>query len=597
MAYSVDWEAGIITIPQADLVYLSPNTYKLDLYAFMTECWRLSWGGGEGLSYPEIMTYYPVIDTGDVILGKTILINFEYYSIFFEDTVDRYAVKLDGANTNVHNYSAITNGIPYPNNSAGLQNLDTLLSSAYQGRIIIDPIRGQAGTVVPIGTLGTPSSNVTDAVVIAQREGIDTLFFVGSYLLYEDVHNFILKGSNKVLTNLSIFDIANVTNCTIEDCHITGVLDGNNLIRNSVVDGINYFNGVIQDSELQGTITLGGNAIAKFKNCSMNSFEDIPPVIDMGISGQDCMMVNYAGYLKFINFNSATNYIGVGLSGGDVIVDGTCVDGSIVINGIGTTTLIGNPTASVDDGALNKPCIADAVWTHDTSKHIQLAVWVDTELVSDGNGSQLTPFNNVNSAKDYAEANNIKDIYLAGDITIPTSIKNMNVHGIGLARINLNGQDVKGSKFYQCSLSGDYVNSIIAVECHLEDGISLAGHFLTCELVGTSLAKPNTEVLLASCMSDSSGSPATLSMNSGLASSVIFNGFDGELIVSNADDVGDVLVANMSSGKLTMDSSCTNGSLTARGGITFIDNSIGKIAIDETYDRHSIAETTMGYTR
>lgn len=362
MAYSVDWEAGIVVIPQADLVYLSPNTYKLDLYQFMTECWRLSWT--EGLSYPEMITYYPVVDTGDVLLGKTILINFEYYSLYFEDKVDRYAVKLDGANTNVHNYSAITNGIPYPNNSAGLQNLDTLLSSAYQGRVVVDAVNGQAGTVTPIGTLGTPCSNVTDAVEIAKREGIDTIFFVGNYLLYEDVNNFILQGSNKVLTTLSIFDIANVQNCEITDCRVVGTLDGNTLISNGIVEDINYFNGEVENCAIQGTVTLGGNAQAKFTRCSMNSFHDIPPVIDMGGSGQDCMLVDYTGHIQFSNLADANNRVGIGLSSGKVIIDATCTDGYIGANGTGEMDISANPTCAIHNNLMNKPDVAEAVMSY-----------------------------------------------------------------------------------------------------------------------------------------------------------------------------------------------------------------------------------------
>ena len=105
MAYQVDWEAGIITVPQSDLVFLSVGKYKLDLFDFLKKCWDLSDDPSEGLSYNEIATYYPTIDTGDVILGKTILINYWDYSVVFE--AGSYAVLFDGANTNIHNYTAV----------------------------------------------------------------------------------------------------------------------------------------------------------------------------------------------------------------------------------------------------------------------------------------------------------------------------------------------------------------------------------------------------------------------------------------------------------------------------------------------------------
>ncbi len=104
MAYQVDWEAGVITIPKTDLTLLSGTTYELDLRNFKLECWRLTWE--EGLSYPEMLTYYPAIPS--INQSESILINYDYYSVKFE--AGEYLVRLFGAASDVDLY-VIMNGV------------------------------------------------------------------------------------------------------------------------------------------------------------------------------------------------------------------------------------------------------------------------------------------------------------------------------------------------------------------------------------------------------------------------------------------------------------------------------------------------------
>lgn len=106
MAYQVDWEAGIITIPKTDLTFLSGTSYELDLRDFKLEVWRLTWETNEGLSYPEIITYYPSIP--EINQSESILINYDYYSVQFE--TGNYLVTLYGAAGNIDLYT-IMNGV------------------------------------------------------------------------------------------------------------------------------------------------------------------------------------------------------------------------------------------------------------------------------------------------------------------------------------------------------------------------------------------------------------------------------------------------------------------------------------------------------
>ncbi len=368
MAYSVNWEAGIITIPQADLVYLSPNTYKLDLYVFMKECLRLTWD--EGLSYDEIITYYPTVDTGDVLLGKSILLNYWDYSIYFEDLPIRYAVKLDGGNTNIHNYSAITNGIPYPNNSAGLQDLSILLAMAYMDRVVLDVVKGQKGTTSPIGTLAKPSSNTVDAVSIAHTNGISKILTIRDLILGEgdDISGLLILGIDSGITSINITPEAVCDEARFQDIYVVGTMDGKSSLDYCNTGDIDYFDGTINNSGLAGRITLSGTDSANFHRCSVADFHSLPSIVYSGSNHQDVIMTEWTGRITFENSVNSENKIGVGMMGGHVIIDSSCIEGHFTISGDGTYENNGGANVIVDATGLNNPqAIAKAVANIDMS--------------------------------------------------------------------------------------------------------------------------------------------------------------------------------------------------------------------------------------
>lgn len=121
MAYQVDWESGVITIPLTDLTLLSVGKYELDLDEFRRKCRALEWSF-EGLSYPEIVEFNTQVDTGDFTLASVILI-VNGYTVTFED--GQYAVVFVGANTNLHNFTNVNQVSIRTNNSGGLVVTET----------------------------------------------------------------------------------------------------------------------------------------------------------------------------------------------------------------------------------------------------------------------------------------------------------------------------------------------------------------------------------------------------------------------------------------------------------------------------------------
>ena len=334
MAYSVDFEARIITVPRADLIFLSLNRYKLDLDEFRRKCRALESDPLEGLSYPPIIEYYPAVDTGDVILGRVVLI-INGYQLELEDTVERYSALFDGANTNLHNNSLITNGIPTPNNSAGLQDLSTLLASAYSNRVVVNTTKGQAGQASPIGTLKTPSNNIPDAVGIADFQGIRELYIADSLALGvgDIVSGLQIVGASPARIFLTINPEADVSRAEFEYLLISGTLDGQAIIKECLINGLDYVTGFIQRSGLLASpIILGANSQATLIDCFSNVAGIETPTLDMGGSGQSLAIRGYSGGIRITNRTGIDN-CSIDMNSGHVIIDASCTGSPITIRG------------------------------------------------------------------------------------------------------------------------------------------------------------------------------------------------------------------------------------------------------------------------
>ncbi len=364
MAYQVNYTTGVIYIPQSDLIYLEPGKYKLDLNTFRKKCRDLEDDFVGGLSYPVMVEYNTAVDTGDVILARVVLL-INGYTVTFED--GQYAVLFDGANTNVHNFTNVNQVSIRPNNSTGLQDLSTLLAMAYMDRVVVDVVSGQAGVGSPIGTLGTPSGNVPDAMQIAQSNGITKLLTIRNLTIGsgDNVEGIIISGIDAGMTSLTIEDAAECNETQFANLYITGILDGDSTIDDCIVGDLTYFNGVISHSAMAGEVILEGGANAHLHNCSMHDYS-VPATLNMGGAGQDLVATEWTGLLTITNMTGANDTVGVGMLAGMIVIDSSCTAGLIQISGIGEVIDNSTGTCVVDTSKLiNSRLIADAVLDSD----------------------------------------------------------------------------------------------------------------------------------------------------------------------------------------------------------------------------------------
>lgn len=187
-----------------------------------------------------------------------------------------------------------------------------------------------------------------------------------------DFTNFSFIGESVTKTLLNVTASANVTKCEFYETAITGILDGENKLKNCLLQTLNYVNGVIEECLLgEYTITLGGGVDAYFLDCWSAVAGINTPTIDMGGSGQDLGLRNYNGGLKITNMSGAANNISLDLNSAKIILDSTVTAGTVVCRGVGELLDVAGNTiysgtwnggVTILNNALNIQTISDAVW-------------------------------------------------------------------------------------------------------------------------------------------------------------------------------------------------------------------------------------------
>jgi hypothetical protein len=330
----------------------------------------------EGMPFPNTHNHNTTVEVGGVLLSRVIEI-INGYTITFED--GQYAVNLVGANSNVGDVVNVNQVSVRSANSAGLQDLSTLLSSAYQGKVVLDMTRGQAGTDVPIGTLLTPSNNAVDALQIADNQGIDTISVVGDYTFTSGhtISNRQIQGQNMTLSNIVIDPSAVAAQCEFSECHLQGTLDGGSTVERSLITTLNYVDGFLHQCVLSaGLITLGNNAIAYFLDCYSGIPGQGTPTVDMGGTGQSLAMRGYNGGIELRN-KTGPESVSIDLASGKVILEDTVVAGTIVVRGDGKLTDINGVhiLSGVWNGGVTIVNETTSVLHPHTLESIAAAVW------------------------------------------------------------------------------------------------------------------------------------------------------------------------------------------------------------------------------
>jgi len=135
MAVSIDWAAKKISIPKADLTFISGTLYELDTNAFRLELKALE-DNEDGITFVRTHIHNTEVTVAGITYARTVEI-INGYTVEFEDGA--YSVRLVGSNNNIWD---IENGIlvqnqvqVIPTNSGGLIVAGTGLDAGQDAKL------------------------------------------------------------------------------------------------------------------------------------------------------------------------------------------------------------------------------------------------------------------------------------------------------------------------------------------------------------------------------------------------------------------------------------------------------------------------------
>lgn len=247
---------------------------------------------------------------------------------------------------------------------------ETLRNNAYSGFIHINPTLGENGINFPLGTVTSPSSNITDAMTISALTGIRAFKLRGVISLVAATDGYSFESAGSILNDVIDMSGYSVTKTRFEQLTVTGTMLGDSTqFIECLLSNISGLAGLIFNCGLQSSIGLGGASTSVLgKDClSIGG-----ATIDMVGSDRTWIVEIDSGDFSFINSNSGS-VIQATQSFGTVTLAASCVGGTAYVAGNGS--LVDNSTMTVFDTTTNRANISDAVWDEAIADHTDITTF------------------------------------------------------------------------------------------------------------------------------------------------------------------------------------------------------------------------------
>lgn len=260
--------------------------------------------------------------------------------------------------------------------SATTQGIDAIAHMSFNNEVWHDVTRGWTKANFPYepGLLGNsqyPASDPYEALEIATEKGLDQIRLTGTHNLTVDgdYSSFRIHGDSAVNDILTLASLPDVTNVSFMGLTLNGILDGGATIRECLIDGLTYFNGITHQSALTETpVMLGGTGTAMFLSCySAVAGGNARPRIDFDNQPTNLAIRGWLGGLELTNKTTTAGEVSIDLSSGTCYIRSSCTAGEITVRGIGK--LVDESGAGctvlsdglIDPGTLGTT-VANAVW-------------------------------------------------------------------------------------------------------------------------------------------------------------------------------------------------------------------------------------------
>lgn len=261
----------------------------------------------------------------------------------------------------------------------------------------------------------------------------------------------------------------------------------------------------------------------------------------------------------------------------------TYEDGQYAVNLVGANTNV-QDKATVNQVSIRPSNSAGLVHLQE----IQKGVFNDKVTIDAVNGlagvqyprgTGEDPVNNETDAMSIATVNKFRKYEIRGALTFLQDHPNWTFTGASAIFndiFTLNGVDIDNSKFESAVLTGTYTGKIEAERCRIEIVTGLDGVFRHCGLKGTLTIANDADLVFDKCYG--AGGIVEPILVLGSNATINIREHSGGLVIQNMT-AGCELSIDLDPGKVTLDNTCTGGTLTLRGSGVFINNGTG-ITVD-----------------
>lgn len=464
--------------------------------------------------------------------------------------------------------TAFTQIVRTASSSATLSESQDIQFASFNGAVTVDTSGSNSGTTFPTGTSRQPVNNFTDALAIAAERGLDKFFIIGDCTLDSglDFDEFTFEGQSTARTRITVDASASMLASEFVHCTVTGTLDGESVIENGVADNLDVIDGVVRNSGLIGEITLSGVNDLQLLDCYEGSATR--PYINFGGSGTGLIVTNYNGAIGLKNKNGAESGF-LDMASGDILIDNDVTVGTITLRGVAKWDNKFTYSGGAD-------IVDETIFTRVDETHGQIirSVFLDGTAASNGNGYQQAPFDNWADAIVAVDDRGLSNIVLKGAVTMDRDISDLTIKGLNLPFVTLTGFKIDRCNFEECVIIGAQGTATNPADiqffetCGILNVTNFNGSANGCALAGTIGIADSANCIMndATELNPALG-PIIIDFQAGGAagSQVALENAAGEYLIRNMDHPDDRLIANFTAGEITIESSCTAGTVSLHG--------------------------------
>lgn len=254
--------------------------------------------------------------------------------------------------------------------SATIQELLDIQHSSFEGGVWIDTINGTSGTAYPTGTARQPVDNLADAQTIASAHGLSKLWIKGNVTFgaTDDIDNFVVEGQNPILSTITITSGCSTNGTEFLNCKLTGTLNGETDIKDSIINTLSGFQGCVLRCCLTGNITVAGTPtdLAQFIECYLASQFIGLIEINCNGDGPHVALRAYTGGVRITNKSGASK-VAIDFISGRLEITSSVTAGTFFVRGVGEITSNQATGITMNDGSLINP---DKIWDVLLSSHV-----------------------------------------------------------------------------------------------------------------------------------------------------------------------------------------------------------------------------------